>query len=1701
MINIPKSEVNAGDTFYVGIYCEKKCKYELLAKLENEFQIFEGAMYQAYIEKEASIAFKIQSRPDFDEMEIVAFAQGLGNFRMYVGKNEMPSNQKTILAIPSWIGGYTANIVKGSQDYCTSCFYYIVLEAPIESAHIFFFVKYDETVTTVRSTEPVFSTLRPYKTHCYKTYVDDSNKKENLIIQTTLFSGSVTLKTRPWKSPSDNQNTSDINEYIIHSEKVIKISPQDRKLNTNTETGDFYFCLSTYEFASYLVKAYFESEVEDTQRFNLLVRGKEIDGYLPKGKALRYRILEFENKSNLTVSMTVKSGDPKLYGYICENIRQCHFTREKVAQEILSNKIIYSLENSLGYVLRIDDSVNTCHKKIAADDSQRNNMNSIRCAALAVVVCEGSQECEYSLRTTRDDVKMILTPRRPHYQVIPYNDKDYYIINIQDKSISHLNVVLNSITGDADMSVTYLDPLTKQEKLIALSENEPYLPDVIRIKKEKLGEGKSDITGTYYVTVYGSSFSSYSIYYYTQTDASKPATPTFDPSRVSSELLTGHIIKDFIEDDAKYKIYAYNPRMGDESQDIRITLTPERSSYGIYVFFNPNEIVFNDTNLYDSIKNSQWSSLYYNELIIKKTDPNFKKGATYYIVIARQSGYNTNSNTRTTHTPSYWLGVTNEFYPFLIYEGVPQTSKLDNSYETQSYWYTHSNITNPFSLSINVFYGRVSVYADFQEIRGDVNSTSFDSQSLALKEIDIDTEYLTISPETLKTRCKGNNNCGIYILVKKSSPSDAQYLLVAKSHPSQPEILNSGVVRSDTMYPGEVRNFNIVFDKKENSVVFVTFLSGYGEVYLNAPKKILSSKKAIYPTQEKFDYKAEDYYLGKIISLSSKAFGECNPCQALVSVYGRNLGYAEDDIEFSISYYDEVRKLNQNQPLRGHITQGELQYFSVYFSKSENVYVSLTNMDGDVDLFMNYGNNLPVFDNSTWSSSTPYNEFIEFNKDDNYFVTNKINEIQGNYTLMLYGYTNSSYTLYVTTHPKKILPIDTFSPASCKAKAGDYCYFRYDDFDELEYNKTMDYEFVITTDYLYGSGIIYASLYNATDYDILSDFPSYQNNDFNTVTSNSRNLLKMKINNKNPKLSKESMLLITVECKENCFFDLNMVRKFDSDIQYLDLNRENVFYINKNNQDQKTVLVFYNWNDKDLSYGIGAYEGKADFKVYTNETDYLGDSNNSTGSSGTQVTPQYKIKEINSFSVDYNSGEGYFNKIKSKENGIAYKSLYFSVLPKTDFGFFVKISYDAEWTKVKIGKVNTYVLNSFGKFYGYFDMMDDYDYSILSVQTENPNVMVYAYIRYAYINKNEKAKKDTSNPYGYSIPDNVNAEITGNTDPVLNSVSIKIPKPQVDSTQNPGKFIRVLFSLETMDLSLSRNVTDVKINLLISPSTQGMSKIQAEPSKYIFAQFQGINTDIKIYDLKRRLPEDDLLVLEMSSCLGDFDYKITDKMNFHSRDVQSIDHFEDISGGRKLIKVDLKKYNSDNFYLTLKAKESGGKDCYSVNNKYYCEDISLAMFYYYTTTQDKFKNSFSNGRGSLQIENVNDNSALIKWNKIMSRAKDQTITQADAIYKVFITDNLFDYNHMESVCYLSRMKQDNSTNLDLSYLESSIEAKISGLTADRRYFVNVLAKNVETNDVIAFQPIEILPKGGSIPGFYICKKNINFYENNFKILF
>jgi len=564
--------------------------------------------------------------------------------------------------------------------------------------------------------------------------------------------------------------------------------------------------------------------------------------------------------------------------------------------------------------------------------------------------------------------------------------------------------------------------------------------------------------------------------------------------------------------------------------------------------------------------------------------------------------------------------------------------------------------------------------------------------------------------------------------------------------------------KEDNVFKGLANYYYTYVDKSNHTYISANYRNGLGKIYV----KIVSSDDTTtpYPTKNKFDIVSQYIYLGQGLNINTNIMHQkciSTLCKLLITVTGEEAWSSDSMIHYKLSISSQDKKIYQNVPFRSWISKREMHYFTIYLSEPlKTITVSLTNLDGDADLLMNYGKDTyPTPFNSTWDSMTMQSEFIDLDLTDKFFAGKKLTSMSGWYTIGIVGVKNTSYTLHVGTHPNQVMHLNDYSPSSCKrtkSKGQEYCFFKYNDFNIR--NKLQDFEMVISTEFLYGSGIIYASLADLEDfkdYDYFDNLPKANKYEFSSINGTNDELF-IKIPTSDPRLTKSNkidpILLISVHCLGDCFFSMTAASKLYHDLKYIDRNRDNLIFINKHSN---ITLMYYDHLFSNMDYKINLLKGKVKIDVISgkNKKEIL------LNDDKPGVSTRYHTK-INNNST--RRASMLYNQIETFDQDVV---------------FYINISYDEQWNKLQLGaRAFRYLIDEqTSEFLGYFHMLQNYESVLLSAKALNINKATTSIKLYAkYLMLDKLNKMDEVIETTYTIPGETNSEIIQQFDNILNTV-------------------------------------------------------------------------------------------------------------------------------------------------------------------------------------------------------------------------------------------------------------------------------------------------------------------------------------------
>jgi hypothetical protein len=213
------------------------------------------------------------------------------------------------------------------------------------------------------------------------------------------------------------------------------------------------------------------------------------------------------------------------------------------------------------------------------------------------------------------------------------------------------------------------------------------------------------LAGVYYIGVTGSSLSYYTIIYYTNYKDKGIYNPIY--------LSNGLLVKDFLnctENSSSFKLFAF------ETQELKFKTS------GFIISLNADPIQHLSMFVYESLNDVRIDegtgtminyAYYSNESEIKIFKD--KPSSVYYIfvVLNRENVFHMDKNI---DIVNFYISAVYKGDNIVLNEGVSSIMTLDESHMFQGYTYFQRDVADDIDININLFYGRVTLYADLDTI-------------------------------------------------------------------------------------------------------------------------------------------------------------------------------------------------------------------------------------------------------------------------------------------------------------------------------------------------------------------------------------------------------------------------------------------------------------------------------------------------------------------------------------------------------------------------------------------------------------------------------------------------------------------------------------------------------------------------------------------------------------------------------------------------------------------------------------------------------------------------------------------------------------------------------------------------------------------------------------------------------------------------
>ena len=1653
IISIDSKYITSGATFYISVYCQFKCNYILDAKLYDTYVLRENKIYTVSLIKDGAIKVGFKSRKDYNKLMVNCISSEMKPFRIFLAKNS-PSSSNTIKSYPIFINGYYFEIKKNDPEYASNQEYEVLIENKEYAQNLLFWITYENDEVALNELSSIFGVGSPDSPNCYIFNIGKGKRKKNIVISTTLMNGNGYIKIGGWVKPKKEKILKeDKDTFPIIGDKSILLTENDYKRYNESSINSknnykLHFCFIATEETSYTIKIYYQENVEKAQKVNFLLPGINSDDILPGKTITKYYILDIEQNKDINIDLRAKSGKPKLYAYISYDDFS-YINKKTLDRMKKTNELIYPSEISFGqYRIEINKLENKC--------ILNKEYNKKKCSIYAVIECSTEENCLYNLIFDHTGDLIIMKPKALYSNVITKNEKDLYQIRINDENIKNFAVILNQITGNSKLKIVKFK--SNAGTTIALENtekfNQNYMPNVIEVKSKDFPG--NNLKGIFELNVIGESFSSYNIYYYTFDDNTSHE---LDHKAISMTLIKGKIIQDYIKNDYSIKVYSYdNSNLGNNKIDLFIHFSGDLYNfYNIYVFKNLNDYKYEKERVTGYIWGSEYNK---NYIYITKNEPKYIIGNLYIMIFKNKNNQRDNNiiyREQTSNISYFSLAITDELTPLTLIEGVEFKQTLTKSHPSQYYYYNHHNYNENFIFSLVVPAGKIKL------------SLKIGFKDYIYEKVITNNYYLNIKSNEIISYCPSENMCNIEIKVEAINLYDNYGLFIivlCKSSLNSIIQLKTGMIEKRKILKNEKQFFIVEANPSPEMGVKINafFTYGCGVLYAKKVKKVTMIDQSDFPNEEQYEYISSNVYNEKISNLNIpyKDVENIFPCALLVTVKGTfdYLGQSED--EYSISLSNVIDDLIPNKNYRLFISSGEMKYFRfIIRGYKTRLSISMTNKEVDAYLYLNYGTIMnEKLDNFNWKSEGSYNEYIDISVDDSYFVSRKMKNIDGEYFLAIRGLGNTYFNLYISDLDIKLTTITEEFPGVCNCEnVNDICYFRYENINSPEIKEIMPQEMIFYFEFTYGSANIYASVYeDGNNGKIIGNLPSEKSYDFKSQASNQ--FLRIKLKPQDKKYTLESVLVLATKCKDKALFDFNVrplissafIKNEHLGIIFLDINKDNIFYISSKSE-TPVLLALYSTSNLDISMEAKALSGSANINYYIDNS-YSGEEDKEN------QNKKKRYKKLSAFNVEENDLASYFETI-SAEN--SYKqNIFFEIKAKIDCLFSIHLNYEQKLLFIPMNKkVQTQIKD--GKLYTYIELLKEYEEVIFTATVNYIGSDFTIYAKTSIVNNINLDKM-----FRYSAPSSNNYDIKTSSNTFTSSLNIKIKNIPKDLYKKNNKVISIFYFEKN-----SNNTFEDKINIIAYPNVNNYERIFPEQKKYTYSSLSSINKDKTIFTLKKKNINDDLLIIEISSCKGNFGFELTENLPINDLNSPKIvDAKVSELKGKKMIFAKLSENNE--YYLSVYGM-SEDQMIFNENNNNI--DIDFLLYYYTIKNNEYVQTEFSSKMEYEVIEPGKINLNLPNLEEIKSQTKSKV---EDLTISVIITTDLNEFNYMDSICYLTKKYDFITSNniyqnytIDVNIYKNKVE--INNLNPEENYYLNVLLTNKKTGEILALNPLQIIP--------------------------
>ena len=391
-------------------------------------------------------------------------------------------------------------------------------------------------------------------------------------------------------------------------------------------------------------------------------------------------------------------------------------------------------------------------------------------------------------------------------------------------------------------------------------------------------------------------------------------------------------------------------------------------------------------------------------------------------------------------------------------------------------------------------------------------------------------------------------------------------------------------------------------------------------------------------------------------------------------------------------------------------------------------------------------------------------------------------------------------------------------------------------------------------------------------------------------------------------------------------------------LAFLGMDVDNVYFLSEYSL-APINLTLYSTTNLPITFEAKAISGSAEVHTYIyNSEESLNDE---------LIINKIKgYKHLSKFSVDDKDKSSHYDTITA-ENSFR-QNLYFEVKAKKDCLFFVHLYYNQENMKIPVSKQAQGKFKD-GKFYGYIEMLPEYDEIVLNVDKMTPTSIFTVYAKTNILNSN-----NFKTMMVFSFPSENNYDVKGRTLSFNPTLSLRIKNIPKEFYEQGKKIITMIYIQSENYLSYND-----KFNMIVYPNVDHYERITPVPNKYIYSSLTDKDVDETVFSFKQQNTNDNLLVIEVSACRGNFGYTLTRSTN------QKPNYLEDSmqEKGKKVIVTHIDR----NVEYLLSVYGLREDEMLFSDSEVIYEGIDF-LLYYYTTTSQEYMHTYFNSKLNYDIK-------------------------------------------------------------------------------------------------------------------------------------